>query len=59
MNEELNSMEIAAINLVDVPDAPWLCECDCAPCQADEGRHAIAFRPSWKKRVVAGWAHVP
>jgi uncharacterized ferritin-like protein (DUF455 family) len=44
MNEELNSMEIAASNLVDFPDAPWALRMSMARQAADEARHAIAFR---------------
>jgi uncharacterized ferritin-like protein (DUF455 family) len=44
MNEELNSMEIAASNLVDFPDAPWPLRMSIARQAADEARHAIAFR---------------
>jgi len=44
MNEELNSMEIAASNLVDFPDAPWALRMSIARQAADEARHAIAFR---------------
>jgi uncharacterized ferritin-like protein (DUF455 family) len=44
MNEELNSMEIAAGNLVDFPDAPWALRMSIARQAADEARHAIAFR---------------
>jgi uncharacterized ferritin-like protein (DUF455 family) len=44
MNEELNSMEIAASNLVDFPDAPWALRMSIARQAADEARHAIAFQ---------------
>ena len=44
LNEELNSMEIAARNLVDFPDAPWELRMALARQAADEARHAIAFR---------------
>jgi len=44
MNEELNSMEIAASNLVDFPEAPWALRMSMARQAADEARHAIAFR---------------
>jgi len=44
MNEELNSMEIAASNLVDFPEAPWALKMSIARQAADEARHAIAFR---------------
>jgi uncharacterized ferritin-like protein (DUF455 family) len=44
MNEELNSMEIAASNIVDFPDAPWALRMSIARQAADEARHAIAFR---------------
>jgi uncharacterized ferritin-like protein (DUF455 family) len=44
MNEELNSMEIAASNVVDFPDAPWALRMSMARQAADEARHAIAFR---------------
>jgi uncharacterized ferritin-like protein (DUF455 family) len=44
MNEELNSMEIAASNLVDFPEAPWALRMSIARQAADEARHAIAFR---------------
>jgi uncharacterized ferritin-like protein (DUF455 family) len=44
MNEELNSMEIAARNLVDFPDEVWDLRMAIARQAADEARHAIAFR---------------
>ena len=44
LNEELNSLEIAARNLVDFPDADWDLRMAIARQCADEARHAIAFR---------------
>jgi uncharacterized ferritin-like protein (DUF455 family) len=44
LNEELNSMEIAARNLVDFPDEAWELRMAIARQCADEARHAIAFR---------------
>jgi uncharacterized ferritin-like protein (DUF455 family) len=50
MNEELNSMEIAARNLVDFPDEVWELRMAIARQAADEARHAIAFRQLLEKR---------
>ncbi len=50
MNEELNSMEIAASNLVDFPQAPWALRMSMARQAADEARHAIAFRRLLEER---------
>jgi uncharacterized ferritin-like protein (DUF455 family) len=50
MNEELNSMEIAASNLVDFPEAPWALRMSIARQAADEARHAIAFRRLLEER---------
>lgn len=44
LNEELNSLEIAACNLVDFPDEDWDLRMAIARQCADEARHAIAFR---------------
>ena len=50
LNEELNSLEIAARNLVDFPDADWDLRMAIARQCADEARHAIAFRRLMEKR---------
>ena len=50
MNEELNSMEIAARNLVDFPKEDWGLRMQIARQAADEARHAIAFRALMEKR---------
>ena len=44
LNEELNSLEMAARNLVDFPDADWNLRMAIARQCSDEARHAIAFR---------------
>ena len=44
LNEELNSLEIAARNLADFPDEEWELRMAIARQCADEARHAIAFR---------------
>jgi uncharacterized ferritin-like protein (DUF455 family) len=44
LNEELNSLEIAARNLVDFPEADWELRLAIARQCADEARHALAFR---------------
>jgi uncharacterized ferritin-like protein (DUF455 family) len=44
LNEELNSLEIAARNLVDFPGEDWELRMAIARQCADEARHAIAFR---------------
>jgi uncharacterized ferritin-like protein (DUF455 family) len=50
LNEELNSLEIAARNLVDFPDADWDLRMSIARQCADEARHAIAFRRLLEER---------
>ncbi len=50
LNEELNSLEIAARNLVDFPQADWDLRMAIARQCADEARHAIAFRRLLEKR---------
>jgi uncharacterized ferritin-like protein (DUF455 family) len=50
MNEELNSMEIAARNIVDFPNEDWGLRMQIARQAADEARHAIAFRQLMEKR---------
>lgn len=50
LNEELNSLEIAARNLTDFPDAPWELRMAIARQCADEARHAIAFRRLLEQR---------
>jgi len=50
LNEELNSLEIAARNLVDFPDTDWDLRMAIARQCADEARHAIAFRRLMEKR---------
>ena len=44
LNEELNSMEIAARNLVDFPGEDWELRMAIARQCSDEARHAMAFR---------------
>lgn len=44
MNEEVESLEIAARNLVDFPDADWDLRMAIARQCADEARHVVAFR---------------
>ena len=44
LNEELNSLEMAARNLVDFPEADWNLRLAIARQCSDEARHAIAFR---------------
>jgi len=53
LNEELNSLEIAARNLVDFPDEEWELRMAIARQCADEARHAIAFRRLLEAR--GGW----
>jgi len=50
LNEELNSLEIAARNLVDFPEADWKLRMEIARQCSDEARHAIAFRRLMEKR---------
>jgi uncharacterized ferritin-like protein (DUF455 family) len=50
LNEELNSMEIAARNIVDFPNEDWGLRMQIARQAADEARHAIAFRELMEKR---------
>jgi uncharacterized ferritin-like protein (DUF455 family) len=44
LNEEINSIEIAARNLADFPDAPWELRMQIARQCSDESRHVEAFR---------------
>lgn len=44
LNEEINSIEIAARNLADFPNAPWELRMQIARQCADEARHVTAFR---------------
>src|SRR5262245_52068252 len=44
LNEEINSLEMAARNLVDFPEADWALRMEIAHQCSDEARHAIAFR---------------
>jgi uncharacterized ferritin-like protein (DUF455 family) len=44
LNEEINSIEIAARNLTDFPDAPWELRMQIARQCSDECRHVEAFR---------------
>jgi uncharacterized ferritin-like protein (DUF455 family) len=44
LNEELNSLEMAARNLVDFPEADWNLRLAIARQCSDEARHAVAFR---------------
>ena len=50
LNEELNSLEIAARNLTDFPDTDWELRMEIAKQCADEARHAIAFRRLMEER---------
>ena len=50
MNEEVNSIEISARNLVDFPDAPWELRMAMARQCWDEGRHVDAFRRLFEAR---------
>jgi uncharacterized ferritin-like protein (DUF455 family) len=50
LNEELNSLEIAARNLGDFPDADWELRMAIARQCADEARHATAFRRLYESR---------
>ncbi len=50
MNEEINSIEISARNLVDFPDAPWELRMAMARQCWDESRHVDAFRRLFEKR---------
>lgn len=50
LNEELNSLEIAASNLADFPDEDWELRMAIARQCADEARHAIAFRRLFEAR---------
>jgi uncharacterized ferritin-like protein (DUF455 family) len=44
LNEEINSIEIAARNIADFPDAPWELRMQIARQCSDECRHVEAFR---------------
>jgi uncharacterized ferritin-like protein (DUF455 family) len=50
MNEEVNSIEISARNIVDFPNAPWELRMAMARQCWDEGRHVDAFRRLFEKR---------
>ncbi|CAM3110340.1 Ferritin-like domain-containing protein [Sphingomonas antarctica] len=50
MNEEIDSLEIAARNLTDFPEADWALRMEIAKQCADESRHAMAFRRLMEKR---------
>lgn len=50
MNEEVNSIEISARNLVDFPDAPWELRMAMARQCWDESRHVVAFRRLFEGR---------
>jgi uncharacterized ferritin-like protein (DUF455 family) len=50
MNEEINSIEISARNLVDFPDAPWELRMAMARQCWDEARHVNAFRRLFEAR---------
>lgn len=50
MNEEVNSIEISARNLIDFPDAPWELRMAMARQCWDESRHVEAFRRLFEKR---------
>ena len=53
MNEELESLEIAARNLTDFPDEDWDLRMAIARQCSDEARHAMAFRRLLEDR--GGW----
>lgn len=50
MNEEINSIEISARNIVDFPGAPWELRMAMARQCWDESRHVVAFRRLFEKR---------
>jgi uncharacterized ferritin-like protein (DUF455 family) len=50
MNEEVNSIEMCARNLVDFPDADWELRMEMARQCWDEARHVIAFRELFERR---------
>jgi len=50
MNEEVDSLESAARNLVDFPEADWVLRLNLARQCADEARHAKMFRRLFEKR---------
>jgi uncharacterized ferritin-like protein (DUF455 family) len=50
MAEEIESLEIAARNLVDFPDAPWELRMEIARQAWDEARHVVAFRRLFEQR---------
>jgi uncharacterized ferritin-like protein (DUF455 family) len=50
MNEEVESLEIAARNIVDFPQADWQLRMQVARQCADEARHAVAFRRLFEQR---------
>lgn len=50
MNEEINSIEMCARNLVDFPDADWELRMEIARQCWDEARHAEAFRRLFEQR---------
>jgi uncharacterized ferritin-like protein (DUF455 family) len=50
MAEEIESLEIAARNLVDFPDAPWDLRMEMARQAWDEARHIVAFRRLFEQR---------
>jgi uncharacterized ferritin-like protein (DUF455 family) len=50
MNEEVESLEIAAQNIVDFPSADWDLRMQIARQCADEARHALAFRRLLEQR---------
>lgn len=50
MAEEIESLEIAAKNLVDFPDAPWELRMEIARQAWDEARHVRAFQRLFERR---------
>jgi uncharacterized ferritin-like protein (DUF455 family) len=50
MNEEIDSLECAARNLTDFPEAPWALRLNLARQCADEARHAVMFRRAYERR---------
>ena len=50
MAEEIESLEIAARNLADFPDAPWELRMEMARQAWDEARHVVGFRRLFEER---------
>ena len=56
MNEEVNSLEISARNLVDFQDADWELRLAMARQCWDEARHVVMFRRVLRGPRRAAWA---